>query len=653
MTGERLDTPIRKKRKLEPPQELVDTISMGIPHFFLDMSNPTVDTIEKLLQNLIKLPQDGLDRARATVWSTLQLPITDTLVKSGHKATVAREIEKGMINTETIMHDLISELDYDHLDPKRIAKNTHERFAVQTAEQDMDRQVELIRNEPDLKKRRSIGIKLKKDILAFAQNFDVRFSPKYGRDKTLEPTWKNLTENLEFNHEIHIGNSYQSGGRLNRAVTEAHAAIKRFNYEKKLNSVPKIDRVEFESLRQVYGSKAANLMILAGRVQQLNGLRDKFDNKQLAVPEFRAVPTDIYTAWVNGVGLDEKLQEYFDWANGLENKNYWDEILGNCDYIVRSSAVNSEDGENVTGAGIYESVVVQANSGYEAFKEAVLKVYESAQSEKAKSYRKMHGIGEEKMGLVIQKHIKPHDFFSIRAEKSANGYINSSTTGIPELMEIVTKSSRNFIRRKDMDAYLALDADRNTDNFYPVHHFAPDTFIADEAMMLKASQLTLEIEKIWGCKIQIEFVFSNLHINCVQVREIPNKSLDEINIPQFPETGEIHSGAAIGIGDSVLNVLSCDEYNGEKTGVVVIPTNLMWSMEGSPDELPKSGAVIIKGAGGENGHIQTLCAEAGLICIFPDINQDYFTRLGFQDLEKHDRLRIISNGIEGRVYKTD
>ena len=67
--------------------------------------------------------------------------------------------------------------------------------------------------------------------------------------------------------------------------------------------------------------------------------------------------------------------------------------------------------------------------------------------------------------------------------------------------------------------------------------------------------------------------------------------------------------------------------------------------------MPKEGAVIICEKDTGNGHIQTLCSERELICIFPDVNDD--NKISFQDQEltKFKKVRVISNGIEGRVYK--
>lgn len=75
-------------------------------------------------------------------------------------------------------------------------------------------------------------------------------------------------------------------------------------------------------------------------------------------------------------------------------------------------------------------------------------------------------------------------------------------------------------------------------------------------------------------------------------------------------------------------------------------------MKGSLDNLPESGAVIITDPEGHNGHIQTLCAEAGLICVYPSYGQHDKT-LTYLELLDRKRIRVVSDGIEGRVYEIE
>ena len=60
--------------------------------------------------------------------------------------------------------------------------------------------------------------------------------------------------------------------------------------------------------------------------------------------------------------------------------------------MIRSSAVYSEDGDEITGAGVYQSVALEGDSTFEDFV-GVTEVYESCNSESAL-------ITERRMGLL-------------------------------------------------------------------------------------------------------------------------------------------------------------------------------------------------------------------------------------------------------------
>lgn len=86
--------------------------------------------------------------------------------------------------------------------------------------------------------------------------------------------------------------------------------------------------------------------------------------------------------------------------------------------------------------------------------------------------------------------------------------------------------------------------------------------------------------------------------------------------------------------------------------VVRFEENYGWSYKGHPDYIPKDGAVIIGNVGENtgNGHIQTLCVEKGILCMYP------FTRSSEDDIpyfKEGARVRIVSDGIEARIYQID
>lgn len=383
------------------------------------------------------------------------------------------------------------------------------------------------------------------------------------------------------------------------------------------------DNGKFDRLRLQYGAKAANLILLSEMVGDINVLRNNSINLEIAVPDFRAVPVTLYRAWREGKLPNDNLNPYFEWVSGVDT-----------DYIVRSSAVFSEDGENVTGAGIYASVRVGKGTTFADFKNAVAKVYQSTDSPTALAYRASNRVGQEEMGLVIQKFISAY-------APSQVGYVNSRLVGVPDLMEVVTGTSRNFVNREKL----------NKGTSPTVHHFPPDQFKINPSLISRVTQLTATLERIWGGDIQIEFVEQREIVNVVQVRGLPGNIKSQTTEIKFPDETPIYTGAAIGVGDIELPVLNGQGGNNENIGVVVFTGNYGWTIGIDRYHLPEEGAVIICGSEGRNGHIQTLCAEKGLVCVFPDVNKDNPNTISYRELSKLKKVRIVSNGIEARVYE--
>ena len=121
---------------------------------------------------------------------------------------------------------------------------------------------------------------------------------------------------------------------------------------------------------------------------------------------------------------------------------------------------------------------------------------------------------------------------------------------------------------------------------------------------------------------------------------------------EFPNEKPIHAGSAVGAGDMVLDVLDDYDYNADKKGVVVIECDEKFTIT-STSRLPREGAVIVTLDWGASGHIETLCAERGLVCIFPSADRRTRTMLPYRLFFDHKKLRVVANGMEGRVYKVE
>ena len=100
-----------------------------------------------------------------------------------------------------------------------------------------------------------------------------------------------------------------------------------------------------------------------------------------------------HTGSIIGVpkGLEDRCKEL---ANQFSGKSV----------MVRSSGVLSEDSDIYSGAGIYDSFEIRASKlSPQTLLDAVLKVYTSVESERARQYRRDSGLRDEKMEVIVQE----------------------------------------------------------------------------------------------------------------------------------------------------------------------------------------------------------------------------------------------------------
>lgn len=299
--------------------------------------------------------------------------------------------------------------------------------------------------------------------------------------------------------------------------------------------------------------------------------------------------------------------------------------------------MNSEDGEKLSGAGIYNSVVVNYDRAgkFDAFKKAVVSIFETTNSQRAVSYRKENGVGFEEMGLVIQR-LSP-DKYASRGDRH-KVIVNSSAPGVPGLTEVAEDDQRFFVKKYIVDQNLASGIPEHAVHFRPdssrSHAFVPHALI-------RYTVVSYLLERIWGGSIQFECIGDGL----VQIRRVSDAFSGEV--VEFPDEEAIARGNGVGTGDKVLRILPSGSNNNKRRGLVQFDTNDEWSIRGSSDYLPRDGAVVIQRDGGYNGHIQTLCVERGLLCMYPNEGMDEV----IPQLKIGAQVRIVSNGVEARMYQ--
>ncbi len=620
----------------------------GLEDFYLTMAMPTHEYLEVVSKGLANLTDDQIDLIEIVSIGAQTKLESIYQTNSGSKFDKER-LRAGMSNMLEVIYSryygetgLIHRMPHPDILHTTLADYLLEKIQLNSDGLQLRQLVQVIRDEQDLNIRNDLVFQLKEKIEAFIRLHSIQFTDKH--EKPIEQvSWDSIQtlESYNLKKVFLDGNVHYDNGDLRDAIFYAKVASKRYVFEQDLNKLPVKDKDRFDALRIQFGAKAANLIILSESVSRINQLNPSFHEVKVVVPDFQTVPVDIYNAWTNAESIEEQLKRYYEWVCTLRTHS-----AGNLDtpasYIVRSSAVYSEDDEHITGAGIYQSVIVSPNSTYEEFERAVISVFESVNTAEAQSYRALNGIEHEQMGLIIQKYIEP-DYTS----GSTSGYVNSKLVGVPQLMEIITMSSRNFVKRDELNFFLPHDT-HTISNYGDVHHFPPDTTKVSPELIVRAAKVTKLIEQIFGPSIQIEYVVTGLRVNVVQVRSLPiNAEFQPVEV-SFPDKPTIFSGSSFGIYDEVLSVLDNIQDNSDKTGVVIFEGNNMGSLI-DPNRLPKKGAVIIYDDNARNGHLQTLCAERGLVCIYQN-KSHHMNALLYSQLSQLPNIRVVSNGFEGRIY---
>lgn len=411
------------------------------------------------------------------------------------------------------------------------------------------------------------------------------------------------------------------------------------------------DHAEMARDTEKYGAKGANL--LAAK-KALGGLNKSLDLTRITIPAFTLLNVDTYERWKKGEDITQDLQQVYQWMGG---KKVW----------VRSSARYSEDGETTTGAGIYDSVLLKKAATLAEFTAAVEQVYSSVDSPEAVEYRALNTVTEsEQMGIVVQECV------SNMLERRSKGYINTVRPNVPGLLEIVLEEGdvRCICNRQSIDEQIyngerhdIQDITHHQLDYSRIMHLGND--LADLAHVGKL------LEMHFGYPVQIEFINSSFNVNLLQARRLPPQFLKAVPV-EFPEDQEpFLESNAVGAGDMELDVLPTRSGNTDKTGVVIFYRCYSMSTMGIESYLPGKGAVIILSPSEEGrGHIETLCVERGLMCVFPSqmcpetdkemspellqmfqmARNEFGEVTHYDSFAGHKKVRIISDGMEAKVY---
>jgi hypothetical protein len=527
---------------------------------------------------------------------------------------------------------------------------------------DIENAIDSIDDNLPLEERYQLVTKLRSDLESITASGKLFLLDRSGEEKQIFPQdVKNLSD-----HDIlsfHYSDSATNCGSFLERVMGKIVAIET---EKELmDEIGCIDKAELNKNRLRFGAKGANLLMISRLLSKFITGKFGLIVYGISIPTFELIDTNTYQSWKNQCDISEKLRTVYESFCGKP-------------IMIRSSAVYSEDGENLTGAGIYLSVPLEQGATFEQFCEAVENVYASCEADGARMYRQENGIERELMGLVVQE----------RIEDPMLGCIDSSRP-----YSAHTSSLKSYgLRQRYIFDSKKLDHCIFTNNTFYVFKNASWLSLEFEDGQLYYSEIIAFgriLEKLYGQPVQIEFsenpVSDYHHDMCLlQVRPLPLKMFGVPKIKFPADIEHIYECWAEGTCDEVLDVLEFDQKNTDKNGLVVF--NSSW--EGSINyyslraAMPKQGAVmILVPSTPDRGHIETLALEKGLTILFhrEEMPEDYsddspvkqttdYLRKDIRNLfdepyvrlmglcgsfAGHKKVRIVANGKVARIYPVD
>jgi hypothetical protein len=481
------------------------------------------------------------------------------------------------------------------------------------------------------------------------------------------------------------------------------AAVERFGYRLKfwedfVTNTPVLSLLHSHQHLLKFGAKGAALDVVSAAADALRGTASALQVR-FSVPFYLKVPTDLYIEYRNTGQLPERQLEFF-----------YNETLVKrpAAYVVRSSAVYSEDGE-LLGAGQYATVGLAENATFVDFLAAVKEVYDSVDAAEAMRYRRENNVTQDElMGLVVMALV----------EGDHAGYVNTIRCQTPQAMDVVHQAGY-FASRLDADTderealldFHCSDShpfvlsrpvtllDLPEGDFYDPHLLVPAdhsrSSLCDQFSAGSVARVALLLEMVTKSAIQMEYVYDQGQIHVVQARALPVRWTQPSSVV-FPEQEALWMSWSLGVCDEVLDVIDPGPHWSELAELQFAASQGEWQPS-QPEEgllilsgsffggrrrnwealLPKRGAVLLlRETEDLRGHVETCCLERGLTILHGawSFNRGassltglkrYFGEGCFEGLfdsargrmeplpfapPHPTRFRVVSNGIEGRLY---
>lgn len=449
-----------------------------------------------------------------------------------------------------------------------------------------------------------------------------------------------------------------------------------------------VDAIEVDKENhQRFGAKAANLLHIQAMLDELRKSGHSLTDV-LSIPPFMAIDTDVFRRWQSGERITQTVLDVVSWMTEQDSSKA---------YLLRSSAVHSEDGEHM-GAGVYESALVEPPLRPRDVLMALRHVYHSTHSPKAQLYRQAIGVEDEAMGVVVQQAGAP-DYYGEHTMVT----FNTMMPGAPRLADYTIEVGDHPLSRTDESSGArrsTLHLDRNgmfldfgvqdamAEYDAPRFHTPPDVkkhFIRDSWYTIQAGILA---ERLFGQPVQIEGVLQDDGIQLVQARPLPDRMLEPepfVGFPEYDKDDELwYKGRGVGVingvqafvdqhgsyrfrnGHSYRELVSRDyeipdgtdtstslivwDDSFAQSGIIEQVENYVLAM--SPDERERVVCLIKNppsyGGGSGYGHLETFFGEMGIRTIFAGPNgsrQKHFA--------EGQQVTVYSDGYTGIVLSSE
>ncbi|MCA9349320.1 hypothetical protein KC878_04255 [Candidatus Saccharibacteria bacterium] len=312
---------------------------------------------------------------------------------------------------------------------------------------------------------------------------------------------------------------------------------------------------QYETAARFAGRKYANLLILRDGLDYFHQHLPELDVAECFVPIFTGFGAEHYDTWLQTGVVPAELVEAIE--NWIANNPSGD------GYILRSSGINTEDGEHMA-PGIFESTIL-GSTNRDAIIAAIELVYSSAISDRASAFLTETNQAQERMGLVLQHLVMPPDYTkrmtidTVKLHNPALAQARIDEIDSSDAQNIrVTKTTLIDLNRKGMVSEFG-SSQYSHDPAALRFHIPPDIRKIPVLASHQAAQVAVLCEKIMGCPVQIETVEDYLEdrdvIAIVQARALPTNWLEQRGFDGFPEADQKPSfiGRASGFANG-LNV---------------------------------------------------------------------------------------------------